>query len=74
MSEWISVEDELPSKKTGPSMIVWDGKEMDDDPWYCQETHRWMNGEYTCGEFDQWVPYVGLTITHWMPLPEAPHE
>lgn len=60
--EWISVEDELPSK---------DGKYL-----VCSNTNRWKQGNvyqaryyagHGWGQKDK-----GKGITHWMPLPEPP--
>lgn len=56
---WISVEDELPPKKTGEAsdkVLVYDTEtNRVGASWYFHSTGKWFNG---------WD-----SITHWMPLP-----
>ncbi len=60
---WISVEDELPPKKTGEAsdkVLVYEPKtNRIGASWYFHSTGKWFNG---------W------DVTHWMPLPEPPEH
>lgn len=61
---WISVEDELPPKKTGEAsdnVLVYDAENNRvGASWYIHSTGKWFNG---------WD-----SITHWMPLPQPPQK
>lgn len=61
---WISVEDELPPKKTdevSDKVLVYDAKtNRVYTSWYFHSIERWVNG---------WD-----NITHWMPLPTPPEK
>lgn len=61
---WISVEDELPPKKTGElsdKVLVYDAENNRvGASWYIHSTGKWFNG------------WDG--ITHWMPLPAPPEK
>lgn len=60
---WISVEDELPPKKTGEAsdkVLVYDTEtNRVGASWYFHSTGKWFNG-WDC-------------VTHWMPLPSVEH-
>ena len=60
MSEWISVNDRLPSPPEYAEVLVTDG-------WRCWSAY--------CGIFgDWWTAYKNSDnpITHWQPMPELP--
>jgi len=63
MSEWVNVKDRLP--EDGSYILMSDGVQI---------ALGWMNHERK--EFIQVNTWSDLTssITHWMPLPKAPHE
>ena len=63
---WISVEDRMPNGKSGTEYIVhWvDGRRTTATLYCC--SGRWFFGrEFESGKRIR-------TVTHWMPLPEAP--
>lgn len=67
MGEWISVKDRLP--EIGIKVLVF-------------ITYTSVNDEIDVDMIDPsishtsepWGTYLSKHITHWMPLPEAPHE
>jgi len=61
MSEWVSVEDRLPEGDRTVLVLVWAGH---------FEIGTWT-GEYWYCDRDVERLY---RVTHWMPLPEPPHE
>jgi hypothetical protein len=69
MSGWISVKDRMPLQK---GVYLVNSKE-EADSYFGIFVADW-NGKY----FNDWPPNCGCTgiskITHWMPLPEAPHD
>lgn len=78
MSEWISVEDRLPEcpheYTADDTMVSQSVLICDSSMWPCIGMgHMVEGGKWTLygGEHDFMWPE---TITHWMPLPEAPKQ
>lgn len=75
MSEWISVDDELPKDDT--YCIVAD---IGNGTLYSFAPAWWLHGEFNCksggllaSNYDGGATIeLDLDITHWMPLPAAP--
>lgn len=71
MSDWISVEDELP--KDGDSVIVWgalhhNSCHTSNEGLYDSAQETWFAVQ-TDGNGDCWRIYG---VTHWMPMPDGP--
>ena len=73
MSEWIKCSEKLP--KPAVWVLCWNGKwrgvgkhmPLENDG-YMEESERWQS------ETTEFIEYLGPKITHWMPLPEPPHD
>lgn len=74
MSEWISVDERLPSKSgLYPACSATDGRKYVED--WC-DALCYFNSEAKYGE-SKWQHSSGFYdngITHWMPLPPPPQE
>jgi hypothetical protein len=74
---WISVEDRLPEAKRPDvygkiafsEYVLTYTVYKDGTPWMAVDTCRVDKAEWM-----QVIPGDGFTVTHWMPLPEAPKE
>ena len=71
--KWISVEERLPDAKTAVLVYgqryVFNGKQI--------ETFPMEHVAYTRGKDEGWFSWDssdGISVTHWMPLPEPPKE
>jgi len=69
MSEWISVKDQLPSLEE--EVLAWDGEHI-------EKAFRTEVSLMSCPNVSWYWTYYDYTdwegVTHWMRLPEAPHE
>lgn len=75
MSEWISVEDELPmgiafglKGMEEVKVLVTDGIDVS-----VSAFQRGSGGGFPWAAFDKYNDISPLSITHWMPLPETPN-
>jgi hypothetical protein len=66
MTEWISVEDELP--KTGTLVLVFVTGEFSKLEGICFGSYHSNDG----WEIDYWISHK--VPTHWMPLPNPPEK
>lgn len=66
MSEWISVDDEMP--RANINVLVTDGKSVGLSA--CRETRKEGKGFRVIHSGNDWECMAD--ITHWMPLPEVP--
>lgn len=66
MAEWISAKDRLPEEREDVVIIIrLDGCNYYRVGWWRGENVEWMQAG---------LGLVDGTVTHWMPLPEAPKE
>ncbi len=63
MTEWISVKERLPSSYKGSKCIVYDGEDVMFAYWV-SDWGKWVNNDYG----------ILKNISHWISLPEAPHD
>lgn len=74
VSGWVSVKDRLP-KSMGNKVLVW--LEHEDYVGYIgyghYEKHKGGEAWYDLEHNEQFAKR-GYSVTHWMPLPEAPHD
>jgi hypothetical protein len=79
MNKWISVKYKLPTDY-GYYLIICDNRRAIAD--YCPEGNKWYTLDFldsvteekvfkSWDELDEWTQSA---TTHWMPLPEAPHD
>ena len=64
MSEWIRVEDRLPSEDAY-YLVYWSDNEISTLDWFIHKSNSGWN--YSPSEMNN-----NITVTHWMPLPEPP--
>ena len=69
-SEWISVTDRLPDHLEHVMLIWADGQYHKDGIWYDNHAKGWMEDGPSP---DGWGP-CKRNVTHWMLLPEPPHD
>lgn len=68
MSEWISVKDRLPEPGTEKRYLCYGKQVFGDGP-------DWFAAKFLEGLSGWSIPGIsGLTITHWMSMPEPPPE
>ena len=82
MSEWISVEDELPSENYSHVLVYCKGGNIEKT--YCirnrDDAKSYFEGSYTRSNQGKWSACFkicweyGYTVTHWMPLPKPPES
>lgn len=67
--EWISVEDRLPER--GLTVLAWDPAcLMHTMRYYPEVEHPWRDNDPSDDGSFSTLP----NVTHWMPLPKAPHQ
>ena len=75
MNEWISVKERLPDdEKDGETVLAVVSGKPHENITLC---HALMTAGYFPGEgwvVNEYPEWENPTITHWMPLPDAPEE
>ena len=79
MTEWISVKDRLPDKKTkyaseyGVPVLVFNRREHRPQPFECifSFVDNWFNSYHYGPNGNEWI---GIDVTDWAEMPEPPQQ
>lgn len=75
MSEWISVDERLPDVEYDwvlVSTVDWKNPKLRFVPHVAERRKgKWVSQDDVEGDLETWAH---VKVTHWMPLPEPPHE